>query len=110
MNEQKIKQILEDHEERIKRLEGKKVSEKIEVTKAKTEDFKGLAGGIRLLIKNNFFNEPKSLNEIIVELKREGYHNSKARVASTLSVTFTKSQKVLNRIKEDKVWKYVLRK
>lgn len=108
MNEQEIKRILEDHEERIKRLEGKKSSEKTK--DIKTENFKGLAGGIRLLIKNNFLNKPKTLNEIMTELKREGYHYTKAGISSTLSETFMKNKKILNRFREDKSWKYVIRK
>ena len=106
---EEIKKIIEEHEIRIRKLE-ELFSSKKEIIKDVNKKYKGLAGGIRLLIDNGFFNTPKSLNEIINELKREGYHNSKAGIASTLSETFTKSQKVLNRLQEDKVWKYVLRK
>mgnify|MGYP001597735902 CR=1 FL=1 len=106
---EEIKKIIDDHENRIKKLEEIIFSRK-QTGKTTKKDYKGLAGGIRLLINNGFLNEPKSVKEIMSELKREGYHNSQAGVASTLSVTFTKSQKVLNRIDENKVWKYVLRK
>ena len=106
---QKITEMLEEHESRLTKLEGLFSSKKV-VVKDTKKRYKGLAGGIRLLIDNGFFSSPKDLKEIIAELKREGYHNSKAGVASTLSETFTKSQKVLNRIEENKVWKYVLRK
>jgi predicted nuclease with TOPRIM domain len=106
---QKIKEMLEEHERRLSKLESLFTSKK-EVVKDTKKRYKGLAGGIRLLIDNGFFSSPKDLNEIIAELKREGYYNSKAGVASTLSETFTKSQKVLNRIEENKVWKYVVRK
>ena len=106
---EELKKRLEDHENRIKKLE-KVLFSKKEPMKALKKNYKGLAGGIRLLIDNGFLNEPKSVKEIMVELKREGYHNSQAGVSSTLSVTFTKSQKVLNRVDENKVWKYVVRK
>jgi len=106
---QKIEEMLEKHESRITKLESL-FSSKKEITTDVKKRYKGLAGGIRLLMDNGFLNSPKDLNQIITELKREGYHNSKAGVASTLSETFTKSQKVLNRIEENKVWKYVVRK
>jgi hypothetical protein len=73
-------------------------------------NYKGLAGGVRFLIDNGFFDSPKNLNEIINELKREGYHYSKSGIASTLSETFVKNQRILNRIKENKSWSYALRK
>lgn len=109
MSEEDTKLILHEHEQRIKRLEELIFSKK-EALKPIKKNYSGLAGGIRLLIDNGFLNEPKSVKEIMAELKREGYHNSKSGVASTLSVTFTKSQKALNRIDENKVWKYVVRK
>ncbi len=106
---EEIKKTIQDHENRIKKLEATIFSKK-DVAKISKKSYKGLAGGIRLLIDNGFFNEPQSVKEIMAELKREGYHNSQAGVASTLSVTFIKSQKVLNRIDENKVWKYMMRK
>ncbi len=105
-----VKKILDDHESRIKKLENNLLIEKKNKIKEATKGYKGLAGGIRFIIKSGFLNNPRSLNEIINELKREGYHYSKSGVASTLSETFVKSQKILNRIKEGKIWKYVLRK
>ena len=109
MEEAYIKKI-EDIENRLKKIEDILFSED-KPTELKTkESFSGLAGGIRFLIKNGFFNEPKTLKEVINELKREGYHRSTSGVASTLSVTFTANQKILSRIKEGKLWKYVMRK
>ena len=109
MEEQYVKKI-EEIELRLKKIEDTLFSEN-KPTKFKTkESFTGLAGGIRFLIKNGFFNEPKTLKDVIDELKREGYHRSTSGVASTLSVTFTANQKILTRIKEGKIWKYVMRK
>ena len=66
------KQILDDHEKRIRALEGGKPSK--EKKQESNKGYRGLAGGIRFLIDNKFFNEPKTTKEIMVELKREGYH------------------------------------
>jgi hypothetical protein len=100
--------ILEDHEKRIKALESP--SSKEETRQGGDKKYKGLAGGIRYLIDNRFLNQPKTVNEIMAELKREGYHHSAAPISKMLSVNFTKNNKILNRIKEGSVWKYVLRK
>lgn len=106
--DQEIKRFFDDHEARIKKLE-EKFSDK-QIVKEVKKNYKGLAGSIRLLIDNGFLNSPKSVKEVMAEMKREGYHYTPAGVASTLSETFTKSQKTLNRIEENKVWKYVIRK
>ena len=109
MEEEYVKKI-EDIDARLKKIETMLFSNnKFQSIKGK-ENFSGLAGGIRFLIKNGFFNEPKTLKEVIDELKREGYHRSISGVASTLSVTFTANQKILTRINEGKLWKYVIRK
>ncbi|PIN77392.1 hypothetical protein COV15_02110 [Candidatus Woesearchaeota archaeon CG10_big_fil_rev_8_21_14_0_10_34_12] len=115
MELEEVQKMLLDHEKRIAKLE----SENIPSTGSKktkkelnpgNNKYKGLAGGLRFLINEGFLNEPKSIPEIEAELKREGYHYSTAGVASTLSETFTKSQKVLNRVKDGKIWRYVIRK
>ena len=107
--DEEIKRILADHEKRIKELE--KATRLKRDVKPRTEDnYSGLVGGIRFLIDNGFLNEPKSVNEIMEELKREGYHRSTASISKMLSVDFTRNKKILNRIKEGKVWKYVVRK
>ena len=115
MELEEVQKMLLDHEKRISFLEsGKQTSntskkQKGNVSKS-NNSYNGLAGGIRFLINEGFLNEPKSIPEIESELKREGYHYSSSGVASTLSETFTKSQKVLNRIKDGKIWRYVIRK
>jgi len=105
--DEEIKRILDDHEKRIRALEGKSSKEK---KQASNKDYNGLAGGIRFLIDNKFFNEPKTANEIMAELKREGYHHSLSSISKMLSVNFTKNKKILNRIKDKEGWRYVLRK
>jgi len=107
MEKNEIEKMLKDHEERLKKIESfftKKETPKI------TDDYSGLNGGIRLLIKNDFLDKPKSLKEIQNELKRENYHYSISAVAKALSVYFTKNKKILTRFKEGKIWKYVVRK
>jgi len=50
------------------------------------------------------------INEAIEELKREGYHYSKISVDKLLRINFMKNNRILTRIKEEKIWKYVIRK
>jgi hypothetical protein len=102
-----IKKMLDDHEKRLRILEGNPPKQNKHESKNK---YSGLAGGIRFLIDNKFLNELQTANEIMAELKREGYHHSLASISKMLSVNFTKNKKILNRIKENDGWKYVLRK
>ena len=106
MDEQTQK-ILDDHEKRIKTLESLLLKEKKSITK---ENYVGLAGGIRLLIDEGFLNQPKFLNEISTELKRQGYHYSNKSVSKALSIDFMKKWQLITRMKENKNWKYVVRK
>lgn len=107
---EEIKRRLDDFESRLEKIEKILFSDKTRKEKIVSKDYKGLAGGVRFLIDNGFLNQPKSVNEILDELKKESYHYTTAGIASTLSETFTKNQKILNRIKEGKVYKYVMRK
>lgn len=100
--------MLVDHEERLKLLEGRKSEQPKDESKKK--EFSGLAGGIRFIINSGFLNSPKDFKEIKDELKREGYHYSDAGIMSTLAETFVKNKRLLTRIKEEKFWKYVIRK
>lgn len=72
--------------------------------------YEGLTGGIKMLIDSNFLDEPKSAREIADELTREGYYNVKESVDKLLRVDFLKNKKIIMRIKDGKVWKYVKRK
>lgn len=109
-----IKEILEKHGKKISNLEKRvdKLEKGGKTLKAKSvsTDYAGLTGGIHLLIKNKFFSSPKMLNEVIAELKREGYHYGLGPVAKALSVYFMKKKKLLTRFKEGKNYKYVIRK
>ncbi len=101
---------LEDLEQRLRKVESILFAKGSTQVKMEPGTYKGLGGGIRFLIDNKFLNQPKTASEILNELKREGYHHSDAPVSKALSVDFTRKRKVLNRIKEDGKWKYVIRK
>lgn len=96
-------------EKRLDALE-KVVFSKDKKTEWKPDEFKGLRGGLRLLIKNEFFVHPKKVKEIEAELKREGYHYPVPSISKALSVDLTNKQKILNRIQKDEQWNYVQRK
>jgi len=105
------KQILDDHERRIRALEGISKSEsKGGKKQGSNKNYTGLAGGIRLLIDESFLNQPKFLGEISTELKRQGYHYSVKSISKALLVDFMKKWQLITRLKENKNWKYVLRK
>jgi len=101
------KKIRELEQEKNLRIVSKTSKDKFVKTK---KDYNGLAGGIRLLIDENFLNVPKSVKEIQEELKRQGYYHSKTSVAKLLSVDFMKKKRIITRIDENKRWKYVIRK
>jgi len=102
-----IKKTIQDHERRISELEKAIFVKKV---KPKIEEFKGLSGGIKFLITNGFLSSPRSVKEIHEELKKEGYHYPYHSVDKLLRVDFVTKQKILTRVKENKVWKYVTRK
>jgi hypothetical protein len=107
--DEETKKRIDKLEERIAILEDAGNIEKNE-EQAKTSNYKGLAGGLRMLMDNKFFDQPKTMEEIVKELNREGYYNTYAGVASTLYMTFVRNQKVLNRIKQEGKWAYARRR
>ena len=107
--DEELKKRLDRIEERLAKLEGESIVA-AKADKPVNASYTGLAGGLRLLLDNGFFNEPKTVDAIIEELNREGYYNTPAGVSSTLSMTFVKSQKTLTRLKEGRKWAYVKRK
>jgi hypothetical protein len=72
------------------------------------ENFSGLAGGIKLLIKEGFFKEGKSQGEIFEELKRQSYHYPKTSLPITLKGFIQK--RILNRLGESGQYRYIERK
>ena len=70
---QKIKNLLENHEKRITLLEGKKI-QKIEERKKSWYKPSSTIEKIICLINEGFFNKPKSIGDIVTELKNRDYH------------------------------------
>lgn len=105
-----IKKILENHEKRISVLEGEK-SVKIK-SKVKTGYKKGsTTEKIVSLLKEGFFNEPRSISNIISELKTKDYHLKASDL--TLPLRRIVRKKLLKRTKmnadgsHSKNWLYV---
>lgn len=55
-------------------------------TSAKSEEkkYSGVAGGIEMLIVDNFFQEPKSLSEVVAHLRQEGFNYRRPVIAMAL--------------------------
>ncbi len=102
----------QEHEERIAKLESKArpASAEDAASVSNPTDFKGLSGGINMLMKNKFLATLKSAQQIKEELRREGYVYEIAPISKVLSIDFVRKKKVLNRIREDGIWKYCMRK
>jgi len=92
-------------EKRVAALEDKP---KIMKPSEQAENFGGLAGGIRRLVRDGFLNTPKAVKEIENELKREGYHYAYKSIDKRLR-DLVKNRN-LTRIDDKGVWKYALRK
>jgi len=103
-----FEKALRDHERRLSELEKVMFVEKAKPKER--QEFKGLSGGIKYLRSKGFLNTPKSTREIHEELAREGYHYGDKSVDKLLRIDFTTNKKILTRIKENNVWKYVTRK
>ena len=80
------------------------------IAKSAGKKYVGPSGGIRFLIDNNFFSNPRPMKEVFEELKKEGYYYSLQSVDTTLRRNFVFRKKSLMRTKIGSVWKYVNRK
>lgn len=100
----KIKEI----EERLSKIE--KTVFKTKKPTSINNNYEGLSGGIQLIIDNGFLNTPKDVVEIISELKRENYHYPKESIRKIVSVDFTKKKRILTRVRENNLYKYVVRR
>lgn len=96
-----IKKKLETHEKRIKYLEelisgkGKKVIKKS----------KSIIDHLIKLKSDGFFNQPKTLNEIIARMAKMGYHyKSKSSLSDPLQRAVR--QGILERDRPEKNWVY----
>jgi len=112
LDEKTMKDILE----RLEKLEAR-VSSLLEAQRRPSEkpmpvkeEFKGLAGGISLLIKNGFLNTPRPVGEIQKELERLGYYHQAGAIRTALNRDFMKKKQILTRIMKDAKWHYILKK
>ncbi len=97
-------------EERVSDLEKAVFGSKKPVIKKTEDKYKGLIGGLTLLIDNGFFKKPVLVNEVQDELKKEGYFSLIQSTDTLLRRSFVKRRKALTRLKVDGVWQYVIRK
>ncbi|MDP2947458.1 MAG: hypothetical protein Q8N88_05070 [Nanoarchaeota archaeon] len=82
----------------------------IKLPKDNAKKFKGATGGLRVLVDEDYFNNPKQLPETIERLKQEGRHYSNATIS--MGLLSLVRERVLTRFRDkgDKKWKYVIRK
>lgn len=92
----------------IRKLEGKHI-QKSKQNSLKSKNLSGISKDVNELIENDFFNTPKSIKEVISELKRRGFFGQRQRVDSIIRNSFFKSKKLLDRV-NDKGWKYFKKK
>src|SRR2546427_12712202 len=97
-------------EERVSDLEKAVFGSKKPIIKKTDDKYKGLIGGLTLLLENGFFKKPVLVTEVQDELKKEGYFYSIQATDTLLRRSMVKRRKVLTRVKVDGVWQYVIRK
>jgi len=102
----KIKKL----EDRITKLEKEVFGTQRPSAKSKSTSYKGLMGGINLIIENRFFKKPKLVTEIQDELKKEGYYYAIQATDTILRRDMVNRKKILTRLKVGGVWQYVIRK
>lgn len=96
-----------DHEEETSQdLNTKQSTESV----IKNNNYTGLTGGIQFLIDDGFFNNLQSVKATQIKLKTENYHYEAATITQILTKTFANKRKVLKRIKDGGIWKFVIRK
>lgn len=103
---------LENVESRLSKIEEmlstQENTEKHSVDESKK--YKGLNGGILLLIDKSYFGSLRSPSEVQKELASNAYYYSINSVDKALRVDFVSNKKLLSRIKENGAWKYAIRK
>lgn len=100
---EKIKKQLENHEKRITQLE-KPPTRKEKSTSTKRTTILDM---IDWLKADGFFDQPKSLAEIIEKLAQEGYHYPQSSLTAPLQRAIRK--RILGRLKKDGNWVYTKR-
>lgn len=110
LSENIIAQVLE-----LAELAGGKVETRLarieEDSKRKnTKDMSGATGGLRILVDEKYFDNPRQLPEIIERLKQDGRHYSNATIS--MGLLNLVRERILTRFRDkgEKNWKYVIRK
>src|SRR5690349_14735437 len=103
-NLKKIIKVLEKQNERLSRLEKALFVSKQKIPIKNEPKYKGLMGGINLLIDNGFFKKPVLVTEVQDELKKEGYFYSLQATDTILRRDMVNRKKFLTRMKIDGVW------
>ncbi len=110
-----VKKAIEEMNSRLREVEkfiakSKDTGHRKEGKAEDAGDYGGLKGGINSIIKDGFINTPRSRDEIHTELARLGYHYSRAAMQTALNRDFMKKKRLITRIKEGKIYKYVVKK
>ena len=74
------------------------------------KDTSGATGGLRILVDEGYFDDPRQLPAIIERLKQEGRHYSNATISMGLLNLVRERILIRFRDKGDKKWKYIIRK
>jgi len=98
-----IKKQLEEHEKRIESLENlfKSKGKRI-ITRRKS-----ITDHLNHLKSEDFFDQPKTTQEIIDRLAYEGYHYRQQSMTEPLQRAVR--QEILGRVKKNKIWAYCKR-
>ncbi len=94
----------------LAKLAGVKTKKVSMVVQAKKIKAKGATGGLRFLIDEGYFDDPKELPEVINKLQQEGRHYSAATVSMGLLNLVRERLLTRFREKKSKSWKYVIRR
>jgi len=98
-----IKKKLEDHEKRIKKIEGSDKAIKRKSRKKKET----ILDHLSRLKSQGFFDQPKLAKEIVEKLATEGYHYPPQSLTWSLQKAVRGGE--LGRIKKEKKWAYCKR-
>ena len=98
-----IKKTLENHEKRIKNLENLLMSGKKKAVSSR----KSIIDHLDYLKSDGFFNEPRTLKEIVDRIAQESYHYPQTSLTDPLKRAVR--QQMLGRIKKDGKWAYCKR-
>lgn len=112
MDEQEIKRILEDHENRLTRLEGNKAVKPKSLKEEKiTTWYRKGSTTEKILSLGGFFNQPRTVKEILDKLKEKDYHFKASDITLPLRNIVRngalKKTKTLSDGKKLKKWTYV---